>query len=130
MLSSSVFTQIGPDSTYQNFCGRVLDVLNVGQLAYIVQFDNPMNGYQSLTFAFEVSEWSGTPCPADPDNLILAIDFLPLPEAMSMLRDLPWRAMREPIVAYLGNKVRPGSVWMYRRQTDGSDQLIARLADS
>jgi hypothetical protein len=37
--------------------------------------------------------------------------------------------MREPIVSYLRGEVGPGAVWLYRRQPDGSDKLIARLAN-
>ncbi|MBI1882349.1 MAG: NUDIX hydrolase [Chloroflexi bacterium] len=105
-----------------------IGVKQVGQLAYVAQLDNPIEGYQSVTFVFEISEWAGTIRPVDPDNLILQTGFLTRSEAISKLQELPWRVMREPIIAYLGGEVGSGRMWVYRHQTDGDDQLIVHLA--
>jgi len=101
-----------------------LTIVNPGQLAYIVQLDNPADGYQSTTFVFEIREWDGVLQPADPNNLILSADFLPLSEAVSRLQSIPWRAMREPMISYLSDKVGLGSLWLYRAQLQGDDHLI------
>jgi 8-oxo-dGTP diphosphatase len=104
-----------------------LTIKTPGQLAYIVQLDNPVDGYHSITFVFEISEWDGVLHPADPDNLILHVGFVPLTEAMVRLETLPWRAMREPMIAYLSNEVGLGSLWLYRAQPNREDKLITRV---
>lgn len=115
-----------------------LCVLDPGQLAYVVQFDNPLlqqlhqgagpgNGYFSTTHIFEVSHWDGKIHAADPDGFVLEAHFLPLSDAIGKLEQVPLRVMREPIVAYLRGEVSAGAMWFYRRPRDGSDMLIARL---
>jgi 8-oxo-dGTP diphosphatase len=102
-----------------------LRVAAIGPLAYIVQLDNAAGEFQPLVFIFEVPEWDGAICTADPDGLILEASFLPLPEAIDRLRALPWQSMREPVIAYLRGEASPGSVWLYRRQPEGDEELIA-----
>jgi 8-oxo-dGTP diphosphatase len=101
-----------------------LQALAIGPLAYIVQLDNVAGEFQPLVFIFEVAGWEGTIRPADPDDLILEVSFLPLPEAIGRLQALPWPSMREPVVAYLSGEARPGSVWLYRRQPEGDERLV------
>jgi 8-oxo-dGTP diphosphatase len=105
-----------------------LDVQNVGHVAYIAQLDNPDEHYQSLTFVFEVGAWSGTPRPADPDDLISSTQFCTIPDALDKLQALPWLVMGEPLVAYLHSAVSAGSLWLYRQQADGSQYLVTKLA--
>ena len=117
-----------------------LEVLDPGRLLYVVQSDNPNNeqfykgvgsgaGYQATTFVFEISRWAGDLAIADPDGLILEARFLPLTDAIGKLEEeVPIREMGEPMVAYLRAEVGHGAIWFYRRQPDGSDQLIARLS--
>ncbi len=105
-----------------------IEVVQPGHLVYIAQLDNPIDGRQSTTFVFEIREWTGPIHPADPDNVVLETSFLTCSEAIDKLQELPWRVMREPIVAYLRGEVGLGSLWLYRRQSDGNDQLITQLA--
>jgi 8-oxo-dGTP diphosphatase len=107
-----------------------LEILKARQLAYVAQVDNVVGGTQSLTFVFEIDDWRGTLAPSDPDKLIMAAAFIPLPEAVGKIEDLPWRVMREPLVAYLRGEVEAGSVWLYRRQADGTEELVTRLLGS
>ena len=100
------------------------------RLAYVVQLDQPFERYRSLTFVFEVEEWIGSLKPADPDHLILDAEFVPLSEALERLQSIPWRAMREPIIAYLREEVEAGSMWLYRTTSPGEDELVARLPAS
>jgi 8-oxo-dGTP diphosphatase len=101
-----------------------LEALAIGPLTYIVQLDNAASEFQPLVFIFEVAEWEGTICTADPDDLILEAIFVPLPEAIDRLRALPWPSMREPVVAYLSGEAGPGRVWLYRRRLEGDEELI------
>ena len=104
-----------------------LALLDVGELAYVARVDDVEAGYQSTTRVFEINAWHGKPRPADPDALILEAAFFPLAETIQYLEQIPWRAMRDPIVAYLRDEVPAGSVWLYRRQRNEKARLIARL---
>jgi 8-oxo-dGTP diphosphatase len=103
-----------------------LTVIDPGQLLYALQYQNPAKDDYALIFVFEVTEWCGEIQIADPDKLILSAQFLPRMQAIEKLeKHLAWRVMREPIVAHLRREALPGTVWAYRRQADGSDELIA-----
>jgi 8-oxo-dGTP diphosphatase len=106
-----------------------LAILDPGRLLYALQSDTPEQDKQVYSFVFDVAKWAGEIQIADPDHLILSADFLPRPQAIAKLENQrSWRAMREPIVTHLREEVTPGSVWLYRRQKDGSDALITRLS--
>jgi 8-oxo-dGTP diphosphatase len=98
----------------------------VGQLVSMAQLDNQAEGYLSTAFVFEVARWAGAPPSraAAPDALVSEARFMPLADAIDRLDQLPWRAMREPIVAYLRGEVRAGALWCYRREQDGSEALV------
>ena len=104
-----------------------LEVLDPGILLYALQHDDPAAGEQATTFVFEVARWRGERRSADPDNLILEARFLPLAEALEKLESLPWRIMREPILACLRGEVGRGVVWLYRRAADGEEKLVGRV---
>ena len=104
-----------------------LKVQQIGHVAYMLQYDQPAEGYQSLVVVFEITAWHGTLQIVDPDQVILNAKFMPVSEALAKIAALPWRRMREPLVAYLTSTARPGSLWLYR-QHENIEQLIARIA--
>lgn len=90
----------------------------------------PGHGYQSTAFVFEIENWEGTLRSNDPDGFVLETGFFSIGDAISKLETLPLGVMREPIVAYLRGEVEPGTVWLFRRNSDGNDELMARLPGS
>lgn len=103
-----------------------LEILDPGRLIYIAQIDDPSHKNQNLAFVFEITHWNGELHSADPDNLILMTDFLPISQAIDKLHQNPWREMREPIVAYLRGETKPVSIWYYRKQQNGEERLIKK----
>ncbi len=115
-----------------------LRILTVRHLAYVVQLDNrnpqqlheglgPGPGYQLTAFVFEVGDWAGELGAADPDGIVLEPRFLPIPDAVRKLKGLSVRVMREPIMAYLSGEAEAGTMWFYRRESDGGDILVESL---
>lgn len=115
-----------------------LAVAGIGPLLYLTHHVNPGvglsfegapagPGFIATAAIFAVTRWDGELLPADPDGLILDIAFFPMAEALARLGELPYRVMREPIVAYLRGEASPGTVWCYRRAPDGEDELMARI---
>jgi 8-oxo-dGTP diphosphatase len=106
-----------------------LQVGNIGELIYAVHVE-PVDEADLTTvgLVFEVLDWKGELIVHDPDDLILAVSFVPLEEALSRLESLPWQTMRQPIVAYLRGVAAPGAVWLYRGGSGReSETLIACL---
>ena len=101
-----------------------LVVAMIGQLAYLVQAESD---HRTLVLMFEVKDWSGEIRVNDPDGYILQACFVAQSDAIALLEKLPLRHMHEPLVAYLRGETKPGAMWFYRRQTDDTDVLIARL---
>jgi 8-oxo-dGTP diphosphatase len=115
-----------------------LFVGEVGSLLYLTHHDNPGYGvafdgsprgpgFRATAAIFSVGGWHGELRPADPDGFVREARFFPPVEVISRLEDLPYRVMREPIVAYLRGEASAGTVWCYRRQPDASDELVARI---
>jgi 8-oxo-dGTP diphosphatase len=101
-----------------------LMVEQLGPLIYTVQLHSSAESYLSTAFVFEVARWTGQPQAADPDGLVSDLHFMPLADAISRLDELPWQAMREPIVAYLRGEVGAGALWYYRQEVDGSERCV------
>jgi ADP-ribose pyrophosphatase YjhB (NUDIX family) len=112
-----------------------LRIEEVGWLIYVAQLHNPSDHSRSAgelpppsgeatAFVFEASVLGHQPSGADPGAFVSDARFLALQEAIERLEALPWRFMREPIVAYLRGEAGVGAVWLYRRNQDGSDELV------
>lgn len=91
-----------------------LVVERIGNLIYSIHYDDRQSGTQSLAYIFEIDQWRGDLHIADPDNVVLKLDFLPQNDAIEKLSALPWRHMHEPVIAYLRGEAPTGSVWLYR----------------
>lgn len=109
-----------------------LTVTDPGSLLYVAQGEGPDGSLESswVAFIFDVRDWTGEIRPDDPDGYILDARFLPIPDAVERLEALPWRFMREPIIACLRDGIGPGSLWCYREDGDGDQTLIECLPGS
>ncbi|MCG8353912.1 MAG: hypothetical protein MI924_39610, partial [Chloroflexales bacterium] len=99
----------------------------IRQLAYVAQLDDPTTAIQSIAFVFDIHTWYGTLNSIDPDHLVQAAAFLTLADALDKLDALPWRAMREPLAAYLRGDAPAGSMWLYRQSADDDTDLLERF---
>lgn len=104
-----------------------LEIVQLGELIYTARLDNAQHGYQAHTRVFAVQGWQGQLLPANPERLILDVAFVPLPEALPRLAQIPWLIMREPLLAYLQDEASPGCVWLYNQHGDEAPTLITRL---
>ena len=113
-----------------------LELISIGKLAYIVQFDNPTShegheianrSFSYTTFVFEIDRYSGELRKPIEGDVVKASQFLSITDALGKFEQLRFQVMREPLMAFLRGDVRPGSIWLFRRQEDGSDKLIAKL---
>jgi 8-oxo-dGTP diphosphatase len=115
-----------------------LEVKRIGPLLYAAQLVNavsvavstgevPPAGGQSIAFIFGIDHWSGDIACADPDGFVQECRFMPEEQAIEAIADLPWRVMREPLLAYLRREAGHGTVWIYRRGDDGEDRLVGQL---
>lgn len=101
-------------------------VAEIGHLAYCSQIDHPQREAQTVAFGFEVRKWSGTLGSRDPDGEILQVAWVPLADALERLREIGWRGMREPPLAYLRGQREPGTLWLYR-EAMGDQVCVACL---
>ena len=104
--------------------GLIVDAL--GRLLYLVQ--QQRSGIVWTGFIFEVATWRGQIAPNDPDGYIRDVAFVPVEEAIRRLQGLPWRMMREPIVAYLSGELSVPTLWVYQEQPDGDDEHMITIA--
>jgi 8-oxo-dGTP diphosphatase len=104
-----------------------LEVTDRGRLLYVSSFVAPNSGTRGTTFVFEVRDWRGEIRPPDPHDSVRRAQFLPEHTAIERLAHLPWRMMREPILAYLRGEVGAGALWQYRQEGD-APAPVARLA--
>ncbi|MHB8627510.1 MAG: NUDIX domain-containing protein [Aggregatilineales bacterium] len=102
-----------------------LSVTSVGRLIYLAQTVSANS--QSTAFVFDVNEWTGTPY-VENDDYVIETAFVPLHEAITRLESIPYRNMREPIVAHLRAEISAGAAWFYRVQSNGRRKMMTRLA--
>ncbi len=103
-----------------------LDVLDPGQLAYVVQRDEP-GDRQVVVYGFEIRDWTGEVSCQDPDGFVLDARFFPLARAIETVEAIPWLDDPRPITAYLGGEAPAGTLWLYRAGPDGKDVLVERV---
>ena len=113
-----------------------LDVNDPGRLLYVEHSDDPTehqirehrgSGYQAVAFVFELKSWTGDLRPCDPDGSVVQARWLTETDAIDKLQKLEVRGMSEPILAFLRGEVGPSAMWFYRRRSDGTNDLIARI---
>jgi 8-oxo-dGTP diphosphatase len=104
-----------------------VQVTAITQLACLIQIDRPEHHAQTVAFAFEVGTWHGTLGCHDPDAEVLAVELVPLAEAISRLgASGGWPGVQAPLLMYLRGDARVGTFWCYREDSDGQ-HMVARL---
>ena len=96
--------------------GLIVD--RVGNLVSVVHELNKTEGWQALSFVFEVDEWAGIVAPADPGGVVRAAQFFPIAEAMVRMERNVRHAMFEPVMSYLSGGHSAGTVWLYSDHGD------------
>jgi len=106
-----------------------LSVVNLGPLLYSLQHVNANTNEAVVVFVFEVSQWEGELQSADPQQVVMEARFMSTAEALDKLQQqLPWRVMREPLLAHLRGEAQPGAVWLYRRlEGHADDELVLSI---
>jgi len=97
------------------------------RLAYLRQIDNrapveliggrPGAGYLVTVWVFEVDSWSGELGARDPDGYVSEARFVPVDEAVDLLRRTAWLELG---AEYLMGTIEPGSLHFERWSEDGS----------
>ena len=104
-----------------------VQVTMIAQLACLIQMDRPDHQSQTLLFAFEVGAWHGTLRSNDPDGEILAVELVPLAEAICRLAGKGgWPGMQTSLLTYLRGDVPAGTIWCYREDATGQ-HLVGRF---
>lgn len=101
-----------------------LATLDIGPLLWTVEVQGALS---SVTFVFEAQ---GDPTAVltgdgDPDLVIREAAFVPVSDAIALLGKQPIRSMAEPAAAVLADRSLAGSLWSYRQEESGVQQLIA-----
>lgn len=105
-----------------------LEVAEIGALVYALHGVNLAEGTQTLAYVFAVREWRGPLRGADPNGSVQSAQFWPRAQAIQLLEaHLPWRTMREPLLAYLRGEARAGALWLYQAGRGDEVRLVGRL---
>lgn len=91
--------------------GLTLD--RIRHVAYTTQASQPDRHERLLVVVFE-AEAHGDLHIDDPDDEVVDVAFVPLDDAVSRLRALPWPASGGPGAAYLSGAAAAGTLWSYR----------------
>jgi ADP-ribose pyrophosphatase YjhB (NUDIX family) len=104
-----------------------VQVTAITQLACLIQMNRPAHQSQTLLFAFEVGAWHGRLSSNDPDGEILAVELVPLAEAIRRLAGPGgWPGVQSSLLTYLRGNVPAGTVWCYREDAVGQ-HLVGRF---
>ena len=81
----------------------------------------PGIGYLATIWVFEVDGWRGELAPSDPDGVVSDARFVPLDEAVRLLRRTSWL---EIVADYLEGRVDAGTLRFERWHDGGVDVLL------
>jgi 8-oxo-dGTP diphosphatase len=95
-----------------------------GDLAFTVQVDELHDGWFATVWTWVVREWEGTLEPRDPDGYVLEARWVPLAEAVSLLRLISWHSLT---AEYLTGELEPRSLWLRRVDEQGTETLTGPL---
>ncbi len=95
-------------------------IVHDATLAWVMHEDRPYRDDQLLVFHFEVTSWSGEPTCEDPVGLVDEARFVPVPQALELLRGTASHQSPhtlEPLLAWFGSEpdTRPHQLWNMRR---------------
>jgi 8-oxo-dGTP diphosphatase len=103
-----------------------LEIALPARFAFVRQIDNrqptqlvgerPGVGYLVTVWVFEVDGWSGELGAQDPDGFVEEARFVPVAEAVELLRRTHWL---ELAADYLEGRIEPGSLHFERWHEDG-----------
>ncbi len=88
-----------------------------GRLAYVTWIEHAP-ALRTTALVYEIPAWTGEIALADPSGLVHDAAFFPVADALARLQALPYRSMREPLLAYLRGHNLPGSAWVYGDKDD------------
>jgi ADP-ribose pyrophosphatase YjhB (NUDIX family) len=93
-----------------------LRVGEIGPLAYTTWIEERESIFtrRITALVYEVTAWTGDLDLVDPDGLVQEAAFVPAAVARQRLHELPYRTMREPLLAHLGGQAPAGTLWVYR----------------
>jgi 8-oxo-dGTP diphosphatase len=100
-----------------------LVVQRLGQVAFFSHHYHPAHAHSLIAVTFEIEEFEGEPSPDDPDGLVREARFLPIAEAVELVRQGPHGPMSAPLVSYLAGHTPPSSAWFWRLGESPTDPL-------
>lgn len=96
-----------------------LTIIAIGQLAY--QTEMQFDDVKTFAEVYEVASWNGDLSINDPEDEILDVAWLPLPQAIQHLEKIAdYPPMSEPPIAYLRQAKPAGYRWQYRVAGEGA----------
>lgn len=99
------------------------EVIGICQLAFVSHIDRPVDHMQAIVFGFAIHDWQGELVADDPDHEIGEVALVPIEEACQRLRaNGGWPGIQEPLLAYLEEQAKPGTLWFYREGSEGQQQ--------
>jgi 8-oxo-dGTP diphosphatase len=101
-----------------------LTVVDPGRLAFVVQQDERRERYFATVWVFDTAGVEGAIRVDDPDGFVREAAWIPLPEAISYLEQIPWQPLT---VRYLRGEIELGSAWLRRMHADGREELIGPI---
>lgn len=101
-------------------------VVAVGRLRLVSTSSTTHGDARMLAWNFTTTVDEPVLAVADPDDLILQAHWFALAEAVRLLNQLPYRPLREPILAHLndGRTQAPGTGWHWRYDTPHATPVV------
>jgi len=99
-------------------------VLDIEELAFLVQVDERREGWFATVWTWEVRTWEGAIAVDDPDGFVLEAAWVPLESALERLEQISWHALT---ARYIRRDIEPRSVWLRRVDGSGRDEVAGPL---
>ena len=100
-----------------------INIRGAGKLIYTVKHTNHKRKWHSDIYTYRIKDWNGDLKINDPDNDIVELKWFDIKQAIDVIKDIPFRVMREPLLCYLKEK-KPKEHWIYTEYSSGRIEFL------
>jgi len=103
--------------------GTNIDIRDIDKPIYTVKHTNHKRKWDSDIYTYKIKEWDGDLKINDPDNDIVELKWFEIKQAIDVIKNIPFKVMREPLLDYLKEK-KLKDYWIYIENENGEIEFL------
>ena len=100
-----------------------INIYDTDKPVYTVKHTNHKRKWHSDIYTYKIKDWNGDLKINDPDNDIVELKWFDTKQAIDVIKSLPFKVMRDPLLNYLKEK-KLKEYWVYTEDINGKIELL------